>query len=65
MDQIDTSRPDPSPDGMFSHRQILSPEQVSLQGIPSMGAVLREIGLCVAVALGIALLATIYVYVKG
>jgi hypothetical protein len=30
-----------------------------------MGAVLREIGLCIAIALGLALLATIYVHVKG
>ncbi|HWT98581.1 MAG TPA: hypothetical protein VN229_13235 [Terriglobales bacterium] len=46
-------------------RQKLRPEQISLQGIPRMGVVLREIGLCVAVALGLALLASIYVHFKG
>lgn len=65
MDHIDTSRPTPSPEGGFSHRHVLRPEQISLQGIPSMGEVLREIGLCIAIALGLALLAAIYAHLKG
>lgn len=39
-----------------------APEEMSLQGVPAMGDVLREIGLCVAVALGFALLATLYAH---
>ena len=49
----------------MSQREPLRPEQISLQGIPPMGAVLREIGICIAIALGLALLAALYVHVKG
>lgn len=39
---------------------------MSLQGVPAVGDVLREIGLCIAVALGLALLATLYAhFIKG
>ncbi|HVI86970.1 MAG TPA: hypothetical protein VM659_01650 [Dongiaceae bacterium] len=70
MGQIDTSQPKHAPHGVTSRgvtsqRQTLRPEQISVQGIPAMAAVLREIGLCVAIALGLALLASIYVHVKG
>jgi len=47
-------------------RNLPAPEEMSLQGTPRIGDVLREIGLCVAIALGLALLATIYAHiVKG
>jgi hypothetical protein len=43
-----------------------APEEISLQGIPRMGVVLREIGLCIAIALGLALLAMLYAhFIKG
>ena len=65
MDQIHASHPESSPQGVLPHRHVLRPEQISLQGIPSMGEVLREIGLCIAIALGLALLAAIYAHLKG
>lgn len=66
MDQLDTSPPKSVQPAVRNGRHVLRPEQISLQGIPPMGGVLREIGLCIAIALGLALLATLYAhFIKG
>lgn len=55
----------PSPQSPARNHYLPAPEEMSLQGTPRIGDVMREIGLCVAIALGLALLATIYAYVRG